>query len=35
VANAHPSAQAAADSIVGSNEDDAVAIILEDLLSTR
>jgi hypothetical protein len=35
VANAHPDAQAAAGSIVGSNEDDAVAIVLEELLAAR
>ncbi len=33
VANAHPSAKAAADSVVGSNDDDAVATLLEDILS--
>lgn len=32
VANAHPAAQAAADAIVGSNEDDAVATLIEGLL---
>ncbi len=32
VANAHPAAKQAADHIVGSNEDDAVAIVLEALL---
>jgi Cof subfamily protein (haloacid dehalogenase superfamily) len=32
VANAHPAARAAADEICGSNEDDAVALIIEALL---
>ena len=32
VANAHPAAQAAADEVVGSNDEDAVAILLESLL---
>jgi len=35
VANAHPTAQAAAQQIVGANDDDAVAIVLEELLSAR
>jgi len=33
VANAHPAAKDAADAIVGDNEDDAVAIVIESLLS--
>jgi Cof subfamily protein (haloacid dehalogenase superfamily) len=33
VGNAHPSAKAAADQIVGHNEDDAVAIVIESLLA--
>ena len=33
VANAHPSAQAAADAVIGSNDEDAVAGILEALLA--
>ncbi len=32
VANAHPAAQAAADEVVASNDEDAVAILLESLL---
>ncbi|MEO6885075.1 MAG: HAD family hydrolase [Jatrophihabitantaceae bacterium] len=32
VANAHPTAKAAADEVVSSNEDDAVAILIESLL---
>ena len=32
VANAHPAAQAAADHVVGSNDDDAVAVLIESLL---
>ncbi len=32
VANGHPAAQAAADEVVGANDDDAVAIVLEGLL---
>jgi hypothetical protein len=32
VANAHPAAQAAADEVVASNDDDAVAALLESLL---
>jgi hypothetical protein len=32
VANAHPAAQAAADAVVGSNDDDAVAVLIESLL---
>jgi Cof subfamily protein (haloacid dehalogenase superfamily) len=32
VANAHPAAQAAADEVVGSNDDDAVAALIESLL---
>jgi hypothetical protein len=35
VANAHPQAQAAAQHIVGANDDDAVAIVLEQLLAAR
>jgi Cof subfamily protein (haloacid dehalogenase superfamily) len=33
VANAHPSAKRAAGAVVGSNEEDAVAIVIEDLLT--
>ncbi|MDT4893501.1 MAG: hypothetical protein QOE97_2536 [Pseudonocardiales bacterium] len=33
VANAHPAVQAAADAVVGSNDDDAVAELIESLLS--
>jgi len=33
VGNAHPAAQAVADAVVGSNEDDAVALVIESLLS--
>jgi len=33
VANAHPAAQAAADSVIASNDDDAVAMVIESLLS--
>lgn len=32
VANAHPAAKAAADEVVGSNDEDAVAVLLESLL---
>jgi Cof subfamily protein (haloacid dehalogenase superfamily) len=32
VANAHPAAKAAADAVVGSNDDDAVAVLIESLL---
>jgi Cof subfamily protein (haloacid dehalogenase superfamily) len=32
VANAHPAALAAADAVVGSNDDDAVAVLIESLL---
>jgi Cof subfamily protein (haloacid dehalogenase superfamily) len=34
VGNAHPAARAAADAVVGSNEDDAVAIVIESVLAT-
>jgi hypothetical protein len=33
VANAHPAARAAADETIGSNDDDAVAIVIESLLA--
>jgi Cof subfamily protein (haloacid dehalogenase superfamily) len=33
VANAHPAARAAADAVVGSNDEDAVAVLIESLLS--
>jgi Cof subfamily protein (haloacid dehalogenase superfamily) len=32
VANAHPAAKAAADAVIGSNDDDAVAVLIESLL---
>lgn len=35
VANAHPAALAAADAVLGSNDDDAVAILIETLLGRR
>ena len=35
VANAHPSARAAADEVVGSNDEDAVAVLIESLLTVR
>ncbi|MEP6851782.1 MAG: HAD family hydrolase [bacterium] len=35
VANAHPSAKAAADEVIGSNDDDAVAVLIERLLSAE
>ncbi len=33
VANAHPAARAAADEVLGSNDDDAVAVLIESLLA--
>jgi hypothetical protein len=33
VANAHPAARAAADAVIGRNDDDAVAVLIEDLLA--
>jgi Cof subfamily protein (haloacid dehalogenase superfamily) len=33
VANAHPSAREAADAVIGGNDDDAVALLIEDLLA--
>jgi Cof subfamily protein (haloacid dehalogenase superfamily) len=33
VANAHPAAKAAADQVVGSNDDDAVAVLIESVLA--
>jgi hydroxymethylpyrimidine pyrophosphatase-like HAD family hydrolase len=33
VANAHPAAKEAAGAVVGSNEDDAVALVIEELLT--
>jgi Cof subfamily protein (haloacid dehalogenase superfamily) len=35
VANAHDAAKAAADEVVGSNDDDAVAVLIESLLADR
>ena len=35
VANAHPAARAAAGGIVGSNDEDAVAELIEEVLSRR
>jgi hypothetical protein len=35
VANAHPSVLAAADEVVGSNDDDAVAVLIEQVLASR
>lgn len=35
VANAHPAAQAAADEVVGRNDDDAVAVLIESVLAAR
>jgi Cof subfamily protein (haloacid dehalogenase superfamily) len=35
VANAHPAAKAAADEIVGTNDEDAVALLVEELLRRR
>jgi hydroxymethylpyrimidine pyrophosphatase-like HAD family hydrolase len=35
VANAHPSAQAAADAVVGTNDEDAVALVVEQALAER
>ena len=35
VANAHPAAKAAAGAVVGRNEDDAVAIVIEELLGAH
>jgi hypothetical protein len=35
VANAHPSARAAADEVVASNDEDAVAVLIESLLTVR
>ena len=35
VANAHPAVKAVADAVVGRNEEDAVAIVIEQLLTTH
>jgi Cof subfamily protein (haloacid dehalogenase superfamily) len=35
VANAHPAARAAADEVLGSNDDDAVALLIESVLERR
>jgi len=35
VANAHPAALAAADEVLASNDEDAVAVLIETLLGTR
>jgi Cof subfamily protein (haloacid dehalogenase superfamily) len=35
VANAHPAVVEAADEVIGSNDDDAVAILIESILATR
>jgi hydroxymethylpyrimidine pyrophosphatase-like HAD family hydrolase len=35
VANAHPAVKEAADEVVGSNDDDAVAVLIEKLVSSR
>jgi hydroxymethylpyrimidine pyrophosphatase-like HAD family hydrolase len=32
VGNAHPAVQAAADEVIGTNDDDAVALLIESLL---